>query len=74
MEPCDDDVQTDKSDDDDSTDQSDESVRQNCVKIIDSDIELTDFEFYDGIPIICRDQIRGGFPSMIIICIDLLII
>ena len=66
MEPCDDDFQTDKSDDDDSTDQSDEGVRKNCVKIIDSDIELTDFEFYDGTPIICRDQIRDGFSSMMI--------
>ena len=66
MEPCDDDVQTDKSDGDDSTDQSDEGVRKNCVKIIDSDIELTDFEFHDETPIICRDQIRDGFSSMMI--------
>lgn len=49
MEPCD--------------DEEDEKVQSdsNCVAIIDSDIDRQSLKFYNGTPVICRDQISQGF-------------
>ena len=62
MEPCDDteDLQ-DQSDSNNSSDQSDVGISKSCVEIMDSDIDRQTLKFYNGTPVICRDQISQGF-------------
>ena len=61
LEPCDD-VQSDESN---STDQSeaDDELKNNCMKIMD-DIEIEDLRFYDGSPVICKDQMSYFFIGL----------
>ena len=61
LEPCDD-VQSDEGN---STDQSeaDDELKNNCMKIMD-DIETEDLKFYDGTPVICKDQMSYFFVGL----------
>ena len=55
VEPCD---QTDL---DQSEDENE--LGTNCVEIID-DIDARNYKFYDGTPIICKDQISSFFIGL----------
>ena len=59
MEQCDDEEEEQiQSDSDNSSDQSD--LGKTCAEIIDSDIDRQSLKFYNGTPVICRDQISQG--------------